>query len=91
MRESKTLEFKENVTNTFLKTVSAFSNFGDGDIEFGVDDDGNQVGIKEPDKVCLDLENKINDSIKPRPDFKFKINRTTNVITLSVMEGMYKP
>ena len=55
MRESKTLEFKENVTNTFLKTVSAFSNFGDGDIEFGVDDDGNQVGIKEPDKVCLDL------------------------------------
>ena len=91
MRESKTLEFKENVTNTFLKTVSAFSNFGDGDIEFGVDDDGNQVGIKEPDKVCLDLENKINDSIKPRPDFKFKINRKTNVITLSVMEGMYKP
>ena len=91
MRESKTLEFKENVTNTFLKTVSAFSNFGDGDIEFGVDDDGNQVGIEEPDKVCLDLENKINDSIKPRPDFKFKINRTTNVITLSVMEGMYKP
>ena len=91
MRESKTLEFKENVTNTFLKTVSAFSNFGDGDIEFGVDDDGNKVGIKEPDKVCLDLENKINDSIKPRPDFKFKINRTTNVITLSVMEGMYKP
>ena len=91
MRESKTLEFKENVTNTFLKTVSAFSNFGDGDIEVGVDDDGNQVGIKDPDKVCLDLENKINDSIKPRPDFKFKINRTTNVITLSVMEGMYKP
>ena len=91
MRESKILEFKENVTNTFLKTVSAFSNFGDGDIEFGVDDDGNQVGIKEPDKVCLDLENKINDSIKPRPDFKFKINRKTNVITLSVMEGMYKP
>ena len=91
MRESKILEFKENVTNTFLKTVSAFSNFGDGDIEFGVDDDGNKVGIEEPDKVCLDLENKINDSIKPRPDFKFKINRTTNVITLSVMEGMYKP
>ena len=91
MRESKTREFKENVTNTFLKTVSAFTNFADGDIEFGVDDDGNKVGIEEPDKVCLDLENKINDSIKPRPDFKFKINRTTNVITLSVMEGMYKP
>ena len=26
MRETRTLEFKETITNTFLKTVSAFSN-----------------------------------------------------------------
>ena len=90
-RETRNLEFKLIISKSYLKTVSAFANYGDGEIYFGVDDDGNQVGIKEPDKVCLDLENKINDSIKPRPDFKFKINRKTNVITLSVMEGMYKP
>lgn len=27
MKENKTLEYKENITNTFLKTVSAFANF----------------------------------------------------------------
>ena len=27
MRETRILEFKETITNTFLKTVSAFSNF----------------------------------------------------------------
>ena len=27
MRETRTLEFKESITNTFLKTVSAFSNY----------------------------------------------------------------
>lgn len=26
MRETRTTEFKEEITNTFLKTVSAFSN-----------------------------------------------------------------
>ena len=35
MRETRTLEFKESITNTFLKTVSAFSNYVGGTILFG--------------------------------------------------------
>ncbi len=31
MRETKTTEFKEMITNTFLKTVSAFSNYDGGE------------------------------------------------------------
>ena len=30
MRETNNLEFKESITNPFLKTVSAFANYGDG-------------------------------------------------------------
>jgi ATP-dependent DNA helicase RecG len=45
MRETRILEFKETITNTFLKTVSAFSNYDGGTILFGVDDDGNVKGI----------------------------------------------
>ena len=41
MRETRILEFKETITNIFLKTVSAFSNYNGGMILFGVDDDGN--------------------------------------------------
>ena len=41
MRETRTLEFKETITNTFLKTVSAFSNYDGGIIIFGIDDKGN--------------------------------------------------
>lgn len=40
MRETRTMEFKETITNTFLKTVSAFSNYDGGVILFGVDDEG---------------------------------------------------
>ena len=41
MRETRILEFKETITNSFLKTVSAFSNYDGGTILFGVDDNGN--------------------------------------------------
>lgn len=91
MRESHVLEFKEDITNSFLKTVSAFANFGAGTILFGVDDCGKTVGITDPDKVRLDIENRINDSIRPKPEYLISVNRRTNVISLNVSEGKYKP
>ena len=48
MKESRILEFKQDITNSFLKTVSAFANFGNGTIVFGVDDHGDAVGIPDP-------------------------------------------
>ena len=65
MRETRILEFKETITNTFLKTVSAFSNYNGGTILFGVDDNGNVKGLPDVKQACLDIENKINDSISP--------------------------
>ena len=44
MRESRTLEYKESITNTFLKTVSAFANYGSGEIIFGKYDLGHVSG-----------------------------------------------
>ena len=43
-RESKTLEYKEQITRTFLKTVSAYANYGNGKIVFGISDDGSILG-----------------------------------------------
>lgn len=91
MKESRILEFKKDTTNSFLKTVSAFANFGTGTILFGVDDNGKTVGIADPDKVRSDIENRINDSIRPKPDYLIGVNPKTNVITLNVLEGKYKP
>ena len=91
MKESRTLEFKQDVTNSVLKTVSAFANFGTGTILFGVDDSGKTVGVSDPDKVRLDIENRVNDSIRPKPEYSISVNRKTNVISLDVQEGKYKP
>lgn len=91
MKESKSLEFKSSLTNTFLKTVSAYSNFGDGEIIFGVNDDGTICGIENAEYVRLDIENKINDSISPKPDFELIIDESKKTIRLIVREGEYKP
>lgn len=55
MKESKTLEFKESITKSFLKTVSAFSNYDGGEIIFGIDDDGNIKGLSIPKALVLIL------------------------------------
>lgn len=91
MKESRELELKSTITNTFLKTVSAFSNYNTGKIIFGVDDNGKIVGLENIEELCLDLENKINDNINPKPDFKFIKDKKKNIITLIVEEGMNKP
>ena len=91
MRETRTLEFKETITNTFLKTVSAFSNYDGGTIYFGIDDDGNIKGLKDVKQACLDIENKINDSISPQPNYTLEIQNNDQTIKLTVKSGIQKP
>ena len=91
MKESRELELKSTITNTFLKTVSAFSNYNTGKIIFGVDDNGQIIGLENIEELCLDLENKINDNISPKPDFRFIKDTKKNIITLIVEEGLNKP
>ena len=90
MYETRTVEFKESITNTFLKTVSAFSNYDGGVIYFGIDDNGNIKGLSDVKQSCLDIENKINDSISPQPDYKLDI-QSDNTIKLIVLSGIQKP
>lgn len=91
MRETRNLEFKETITSTFLKTVSAFSNYDGGTILFGIDDDGNIKGLSDLIKSCLDIENKINDTISPQPDYVLEPNEVNKTIKLIVKSGLQKP
>lgn len=93
MKESRTTEFKRELSKSFLKTVSAYSNFISGDVIFGIDDNGNVVGIDNADSLCLDIENTINDTISPLPRFTLETETLDGkqVIVLHVFEGKDKP
>ena len=91
MKETKKLEFKSDITNTFLKTVSAFANYEGGQIKFGVADDGEVIGLKNPVQSCLDIENKINDTIRPQPQYELVVQESDKTVILTVEEGRNKP
>ena len=91
MRKTSTTEFKEKITNTFLKIVSAFSNYNGGEIFFGIDDNGNVKGLPDVKQACLDIENKINDSITPQPDYTLELQNNDRTIKLTIKSGIQKP
>ena len=91
MKESRQLEFKETISNTFLKTVSAFANYDGGSILFGVNDKGKAVGISDIEQKCLDIENSINDCIRPQPEYSMEIINVGKTISLNVRPGVNKP
>ena len=90
-RESKKLEYKEIVSKTFLKTVSAYSNYEGGLIIFGVSDDLKIIGINKPVEACMQIENLINGNIEPNPSYNLEIDNKTNTIRLEVFPGINKP
>ncbi|MDO5137829.1 MAG: ATP-binding protein [Oscillospiraceae bacterium] len=91
MKETRQLEFKRDISNTFLKTVSAFANYNGGQIIFGVADNGDTTGLSDPAKACLDIENKINDTIRPQPQYELAVQESDKTVTLTVEPGRNKP
>lgn len=90
--ENSQLEFKQDASsNSYLKTVSAYANYIGGTIEFGKADDGRCVGLEDPKQTCHNIENQINDSIQPVPQFQLSISEDGQIVILKVLEGESKP
>lgn len=92
-KEKFNLEWKRQVNDSFLKTVSAYSNYNDGEIIFGVDDSGETVELQDVENQCLRIENMINDSIEPVPDFKLDVQQdhANTIVILLVKKGLDTP
>ena len=91
IRETPEIEYEASVSPSFLKTVSAYANYGTGRIVFGVNDEGACVGLEDPVSECLRIENMINDSLDPVPRYSLEPNVARKTVTLVVYEGPDKP
>lgn len=65
MNESKTVEFKREYTDEIKYAVVAFANTDGGKIFIGIDDDGNAVGVGNPDETLLRATNMMRDAVSP--------------------------
>lgn len=93
IREAYNLEFKEKITSSFLKTVSAYANYNDGKIIFGLDNAANPSGIDVSDEERLRIENMINDSFEPVPRYGIEIDKVGDIpiVVLTVRKGKDTP
>lgn len=90
--ESAVLEYKENTSSkSYLKTVSAFANYRDGEIIFGIADDRRITGLADPEKEALNLENQVNDNVHPQPKYQIRIDQTQRLVILTVYRGKITP
>lgn len=67
--------------------MSAYANYNDGTILFGVDDNGCSLNLEDLNTIALNIENKINDSITPRPEYQLEIDEDRQLVVLKVFEG----
>ena len=63
--ESEVIELKSEVVSDLCKEVIAFANTKGGTLYIGVRNDGTVVGIEDADRVTLQINNMVRDSIKP--------------------------
>ena len=64
-QESETVELKSIVADDLKKEIIAFANSDGGTLYIGVRDDGEVVGLDDPDGTALQVSNMVRDSIKP--------------------------
>lgn len=93
--ESETVELKEIYTTDLKKEVIAFANTNGGVIYIGVKDNGEIIGVDNPDFIMQQVSNTLRDSV--RPDVSMFINMTLLkdedrfYIRLEVGQGTKKP
>lgn len=63
--ESELVELKSEVVSDICKEVIAFANTKSGTMYVGVQDDGHILGVENADRVTLQINNMVRDSIKP--------------------------
>lgn len=93
--EGLTLELKRQVIDDIRKTVVAFANTGGGTIYIGIGDNGEIIGVQNPDGEMLKLTNMIRDAIRPDVTLftscKIENVEGKTVIKVTVQRGTESP
>lgn len=93
--ESEVVELKSNVVADICKEIIAFANTKGGTLYIGVADDGRVLGVENADRVTLQLNHMIRDSIKP--DVTMFVHYETQtvdgkqILSVTVQKGTSRP
>ena len=92
--ENAYTEYKRELTDGLEKEVVAFLNTLGGEILIGVEDNGEVVGIDDPDDISLKVADRLKNNISPSVIGLFQIDilgEQKKYIKISVAGGLEKP
>ena len=93
--ESETIELKSSVVADLCKEVIAFANTKGGTLYIGVEDNGTVIGVDSADRVTLQINNMVRDSIKPDitmfVHYETQVINDKQIIAVTVQEGTDRP
>ena len=93
--ENKIMEYKREYSEDIRKTVIAYANTDGGQILVGVEDNGEIVGVNDPQDDILRITNVIRDSIRPDVtlfvDCRIQLMEDRQIIVVEVQRGTARP
>lgn len=94
-QEGLNIEYKRDYIDEIKKTVIAFANTSGGKVYIGIDDNGDIIGIQNPDEIMLKVTNSLRDSIKPDITLFSTCDREVingkTVVVITVQKGTGSP
>ena len=94
-QESETVELKSVVVDEIKKEIIAFANSDGGTLYIGVQDNGEVIGLDDPDSTALQVSNMVRDSIKPDVTmflhYKTIDDHGKEIIEIKVQRGTDRP
>ena len=90
----KKLTFEEKRPKSWCKSVSAFANTFGGALIFGISDDGQIVGLDNPEGDAEKISETVKTRLDPIPEFKLKFHKTDDgkvLVILDVYKGNETP
>lgn len=94
-QENETVELKSIVVDDIKKEIIAFANSDGGTLYIGIRDDGEVVGLNDPDGTALQVSNMVRDSIKPDVTmfhhYKTIEEAGKKIIEINVQRGTDRP
>ena len=94
-QESETVELKAIVVEDIKKEIIAFANSDGGTLYIGIADNGEVIGLDNPDSVALQISNMVRDSIKPDLTmflhYKTLVEEEKKIVKVDVQRGTDRP
>ena len=85
----KKLALEEKKPKSWCKSVSAFANTFGGALIFGISNDGQVVGLNDPEGDAEKISEIIKSRLTPIPEFKLRFHKTDDGKILVILE-VYK-